>query len=68
MSLPFCPRGGHRNVPAVRRRRTPPLRCSEKLSARQDEPPARFGHPAQPVQKTGMHPHFPHSEKAPQNE
>ena len=32
--LPFCPRGGCRAAPAVRRRRIPPLRFSEKLSAR----------------------------------
>ena len=35
MSLPFCPRRGARHVPAVRRRRIPPLRFSEKHPARQ---------------------------------
>ena len=34
VSLPFCPRGGRRDAPAVRRRRIPPLNLSEKLSAR----------------------------------
>ena len=32
--LPFCPRGGCRDAPAVHRRRIPSLRFSEKLSAR----------------------------------
>ena len=34
VSLPFCPRGGCRNAPAVRRRRIPLLRFSEKPAAR----------------------------------
>ena len=60
MSLPFCPppwvrrrpRGGRRDAPAVRRRRIPPLRFSEKLPARQGRTRLRqFVCPAQPVQK-----------------
>ena len=52
MSLPFCPRGGRRNVPAVRRRRIPPLRFSEKTAARKGRTRQRqFECPAQPVQK-----------------
>ena len=30
MSLPFCPCGGRRNVPAVRRRRIPPAEVQQK--------------------------------------
>ena len=60
MSLPFCPppwvrrrpRGGRRDAPAVRRRRIPPLRFSEKLPARQGRTRLRqFACPAQPMQK-----------------
>ena len=50
MSLPFCPRGGRRTLPRSAERNSP-LHLSEKLSARQGEPPARFKYPAQPVQK-----------------
>ena len=71
MSLPFCPRGGRRDVPAVRRRRIPPLRFSEKLSARKGRTRLRqFVYPGQPVQKRSrpvrantltqfVHPGFP---------
>ena len=49
-SLP--PRGGRRNAPAVRRRRIPPQRFSEKLSARKGRTRLRqFAHPGCPVQK-----------------
>ena len=60
MSLPFCPppwvrrrpRGGRRDAPAVRRRRIPPLRFSEKLPARQGRTRLRqFVCPGQPAQK-----------------
>ena len=41
LSLPFCPRRGSGDAPAVRRRRIPPLRFSEKLPARiRANPPA----------------------------
>ena len=41
---------GARHVPAVRRRRIPPLRCSEKLPARKGRTRLRqFAYPAQPV-------------------
>ena len=57
MSLPFCPRGGCRNAPAVRRRRIPLLRFSEKLPARQGRTRLRqFASPAQPVLKKGCRP------------
>ena len=71
---PLAPRGERRNVPAVRRRRTPPLRFSE------NSPPVRDEHAPRsslaPVsqcrktspQKTGMRPRFSRSEKVPQNE
>ena len=50
--LPFCPCRGARHVPAVRRRRIPPLRCSEKLPARKGRTRLRqFAYPAQPVLK-----------------
>ena len=50
--LPFCPRGGRRDAPAVRRRRIPPLRFSEKLSARQGRTRLRqFECPAGSVQR-----------------
>ena len=43
---------GARHVPAVRRRRIPPLRCSEKLPARKGRTRLRqFAYPAQPVLK-----------------
>ena len=46
------PRGGCRAAPAVRRRRIPLLRFSEKLSARQGRTHLRqFACPGQPVQK-----------------
>ena len=60
MSLPFCPppwvrrrpRGGRRDAPAVRRRRIPPLRFSEKLPARQGRTRLRqFVCPGQQVQQ-----------------
>ena len=48
----LLPRRGARHVPAVRRRRIPPLRFSEKLSARQGRTRLRqFEYPAQPVLK-----------------
>ena len=46
------PRRGARHVPAVRRRRIPPLRFSEKLSARKGRTRLRqFECPGQPMQK-----------------
>ena len=46
------PRGGRRDAPAVRRRRIPPLRFSEKLPARQGRTRLRqFVCPGQPAQK-----------------
>ena len=52
MSFLFAPRGGCRAAPAVRRRRIPLLRFSEKLSARQGRTRLRqFACPGQPVQK-----------------
>ena len=54
LSFLFCPppRGGCRAAPAVRRRRIPLLRFSEKLSARQGRTHLRqFACPGQPVQK-----------------
>ena len=71
---PLAHRGGRRNVPAVRRRRTPPLRFSE------NSPPVRDEHAPRsslaPVsqcrktlpQKTGMRPRFPVRKKYPKNE
>ena len=48
----FALRGGRRDVPAVRRRRIPPLRFSEKLPARQGRTRLRqFVYPGQPMQK-----------------
>ena len=52
MSFLFAPRRGRRDAPAVRRRRIPPLRFSEKLLARQGRTRLRqFVCPGQPVQK-----------------
>ena len=60
MSLPFCPppwvrrrpRRGRGESPALRRRRIPPLRFSEKLPARQGRTCLRqFVCPGQPVQQ-----------------
>ena len=49
---PFCPRGGRRNAPAVRRRRIPPLRFSEKPAARIGRTRLRqFEYPAHLVQR-----------------
>ncbi len=68
---PLAHRRGRRNVPAVRRRRTPPLRFSE------NSPPVRDEHAPRsslaPVsqcrktlpQKAGMRPRFSRSEKVP---
>ena len=48
----LLPRRGARHVPAVRRRRIPPLRCSEKLPARKGRTRLRqFAYPAQRVLK-----------------
>ncbi len=52
MSFLFALRGGRRDAPAVRRRRIPPLRFSEKLPARQGRTRLRqFVRPGQPAQK-----------------
>ena len=51
MSLPFCPSRGARHRSRRPQTANPPLNVSEKLSARQGEPPARFEYPAQPVLK-----------------
>ena len=52
LSFLFAHRGGRRDAPAVRRRRIPPLRFSEKLPARQGRTRLRqFACPGQPVQK-----------------
>ena len=58
MSLPFCPPPWVRRCPSRScgnlprfAERNSSLNFSEKLSARQGEPPARFEYPAQPVLK-----------------
>ena len=52
MSLPFCPRRGRGESPPLRRRRSSPLRFSEKLPARKGRTRLRqFACPGQPVQQ-----------------
>ena len=52
LSFLFAPAAGRGTVPAVRRRRIPPLRSSGKLSARKGRTRLRqFAHPGQPVQR-----------------
>ena len=52
LSFLFAPRRGRGDAPAVRRRRIPPLRFSEKLPARQGRTRLRqFVCPGQPAQK-----------------
>ena len=52
MSVLFAPCGGCRDAPAVRRRRIPLLRFSEKLSARKGRTRLRqFARPGFPVQE-----------------
>ena len=55
MSLPFCPRGGCRNVPPSADGESPPLRFSEKPPARQGRTRLRqFASPRQPVPKNRL--------------
>ena len=57
LSFLFAPAAGRGTVPAVRRRRIPPLRFSGKLPARQGRTRLRqFACPGQPVQKRSRPP------------